>query len=43
MHEGDCFYNDAQTGDRVVVSARSQVKPLLDAAEAFLAWIDSLG
>lgn len=42
MHEGACYYRHSLSKDRVDVVTVGQVVPFLEAAESFLAWIDSL-
>jgi hypothetical protein len=41
MHEGDCYYNDPDTGERVDVK-HSEACRLVEEAKRFVLWLDSL-
>ena len=42
MHEGDCYYKD-RTGKIIQITNVDQARELVDAAEQFTLWVDSLG
>jgi len=41
MHEGDCYFNDRTTGDRVIVD-QTLAREFFYCAQKFVVWIDSL-
>ena len=41
MHEGDCYYKDAAE-NKLTVGNREQAAPLVEAAEDFTLWMDSI-
>ncbi len=41
MHEGDCYYS-RRDGTLVAIWGQEQARPLVNAAEAFVLWLDSL-